>query len=280
MSQVVSLASRFHRAKIALATLRDIMKLPVERPPNKSFLHRTRFDGKIELKDVSFTFPEQSVEALKNITLTITPGERVGIIGPIGSGKTTLAKLLLGLYEPSSGMVAMDGTDIRQIDPAELRRYIGCVPQDVTLFRGSVRENIVLGTSDVDDSDIIRAAKLSGVSDFVGKNPKGYDLEVGENGRNLSGGQRQTIAMARAILLDPPILVLDEPSSAMDAKTETHLRGQLGRILRGKTLLLVTHRASLLALIERVIVIDEGTIIADGPKATVLEALQNGQIQI
>ncbi len=280
MTQVVSLASRFHRAKIALATLRDIMKLPVERPPNKSFLHRTRFDGKIELKDVCFTFPEQSVEALKNVTLTINAGERVGLIGPIGSGKTTLAKLLLGLYEPSSGMVAMDGTDIRQIDPAELRHYIGCVPQDVTLFRGSVRDNIVLGTNDVDDSDIIRAAKLSGVSGFVGKNPKGYDLEVGENGRNLSGGQRQTIAMARAILLDPPILVLDEPTSAMDAKTESHLRGQLGRILHGKTLVLVTHRASLLALVDRVIVIDDGHIIADGPKATVLEALKNGQIEI
>lgn len=280
MTQVVSLASRFHRAKIALGTLGEIMKLPVERPPNKTFLHRSRFDGKIELKDVCFTFPEQSVEALKNISLTINPGERVGIIGPIGSGKTTLAKLLLGLYEPSSGMVAMDGTDIRQIDPAELRRYIGCVPQDVTLFRGSVRDNIVLGTTDVDDADIIRAAKLSGVNSFVGKNPKGYDLEVGENGRNLSGGQRQTIAMARAILLDPPILVLDEPSSAMDAKTETHLRGQLGRILHGKTLLLVTHRASLLALVERVVVIDDGHIIADGPKATVLEALKNGQIEI
>ncbi len=280
MTQVVSLAARFHRAKIALATLQDIMKLPVERPPNTTFLHRTRFDGKIELKDVNFSFPEQNAEALKNISLTIKPGERVGIIGPIGSGKTTLVKLLLGLYEPSSGMVAMDGTDIRQIDPAELRRYIGCVPQDVTLFRGSVRDNITLGTSDVDDADIIRAAKMSGVANFVEKNASGYDMEVGENGRMLSGGQRQTIAMARAILLDPPILVFDEPSSAMDAKTESTLRGQLGTILRGKTLLLVTHRASLLALVDRVIVIDDGKIIADGPKTTVLEALKNGQIEL
>ncbi|MEN8190850.1 MAG: type I secretion system permease/ATPase [Thermodesulfobacteriota bacterium] len=280
MTQVVSLAARFHRVKTALTTLKKIMEMPVERPPNKTFLHRTRFDGKIELKDVSFSYPEQTSPALKDINLIIQPGEKVAVIGPIGSGKTTLGKLLLGLYEPKSGMVAMDGTDIRQIDPAEIRRYIGCVPQDVTLFRGSVRDNITLGANDAEDSDIIRAARLSGVAGFVEKHPKGYDMEVGENGRALSGGQRQTIAMARAVLLDPPIMVLDEPSSSMDAKTESNLRGQLGRILKKKTLLLITHRASLLALVERLIVIDGGKIIADGPKAEVLEALKSGQIEI
>ncbi|MBC8318346.1 MAG: type I secretion system permease/ATPase [Desulfobulbaceae bacterium] len=280
MTQVVGLITRFHRAKAALRTLNEIMDLPVERPPGKAFLHRTRFDGAIELKNITFSYQDQSSDILKNVSLQIAAGERVGIVGPIGSGKTTLGKLILGLYEPDSGMISMDGTDIRQIDPAELRRCIGYVSQDVTLFRGSVRENIILGTRDIDDDVILQAAELAGVSEIVKKHAVGYDLQVGEQGRNLSGGQRQCVALARAILLDPPLLVLDEPTSSMDNRTEQRIKDRLQKILEGKSLLLITHRASMLQLVDRIIVLDNGHIVADGSRDSVLEALRNGQLNL
>ena len=158
----------------------------------------------------------------------------------------------------------MDGTDIRQIDPSELRHFIGCVPQDVTLFSGTIRDNITLGTYGIDDTDIFRAAELSGVTRFVKKSPLGFDLQVGEQGKGLSGGQRQSVAIARALLLDPPVLLFDEPTSSMDNRTESSLKKKLKKIVEGKTLILITHRASLLDLVERIIVIDSGVVVADG----------------
>jgi ATP-binding cassette subfamily C protein LapB len=273
MAQVVSLATRFHRAKAALKTINAIMDLPVERPAGKTFLHRTRFRGDIELKNLTFSFPDQTIKVLNNVSLKVSAGEKVGIIGPVGSGKTTLGKLILGLYEPSSGMISMDGTDIRQIDPAESRRFIGYVPQDITLFRGTIRDNITMGTHDVDDSFVLRAAELAGVDAFVKKHPMGFDMEVAELGRGLSGGQRQCVALARAVLLDPPLLVLDEPTSNMDNRTEVRLRDNLSKVIKNKTLLLITHRASMLRMVDRLIVIDDGVVVADGPKGSVLEAL-------
>jgi len=280
MGQVVSLATRFQRAKEALKTLNDIMALPVERPPGKSFLHRTRFQGAIGVKNLTFSYPGQTIKVLNNITLEIAAGEKVGIIGPVGSGKTTLGKLLLGLYEPISGMVTMDGTDIRQIDPAELRSFIGHVPQDLILFRGTIRDNITMGTHDVDDSSIMRAAELAGVDEFVKKHSLGFDMEVGELGRGLSGGQRQCVVLARAMLLDPPVVVLDEPTSNMDNRTEIRLKDKLSKVIEEKTLILITHRASLLEMVDRLIVIDNGVIVADGPKASVLEALKKGRVNV
>jgi ATP-binding cassette subfamily C protein LapB len=280
MAQVANLATRFHRAKEALRALNEIMALPVERPLGKTFLHRTGFQGSIGVKNLTFAYPGQSVNVLNNITLTINAGEKVGIIGPIGSGKTTLGKLMLGLFEPTSGMVTMDSTDIRQIDPAELRHYIGYVPQDIMLFRGTVRDNLTLGTHDIEDSAIMRAAEIAGVDEFVRKQPNGFDMEVGEFGRGVSGGQRQSVAMARAVLLDPPVLVLDEPTSNMDSRTELRLKDNLTKIMKGKTLVLITHRASLLEMVDRIIVIDNGMIVADGPKASVIDALKKGQLNI
>ncbi len=273
MAQAVNLATRFHRAKAALKTLNAIMELPVERPAGKTFLHRTGFRGDIELKNLTFSFPGQTIKVLNNISLKVSAGEKVGIIGPVGSGKTTLGKLILGLYEPSSGMISMDGTDIRQIDPAEARRFIGYVPQDITLFRGTIRDNITMGTHDVDDNLVLHAAELAGVDEFVKKHSMGFDIEVAELGRGLSGGQRQSVALARAVLLDPPLLVLDEPTSNMDNRTEVRLRDNLSKVIKEKTLLLITHRASMLEMVDRLVVIDDGTIVADGPKASVLEAL-------
>ncbi|MFO8088242.1 MAG: type I secretion system permease/ATPase [Desulfatiglandaceae bacterium] len=280
MAQVVNLATRFHRARAALKSLNAIMELPVERPAGKAFLHRTRFEGTIGVKNLVFAYPGQGVNVINNITLDIGAGEKVGIIGPVGSGKTTLGKLALGLYEPTGGMVSMDGTDIRQIDPAELRRFIGYVPQDIVLFRGTVRDNITIGTHDVDDALIMNASKNAGVNLFVSKHPKGFDMEVEEGGRGLSGGQRQCIVLARALLLDPPVLVLDEPTSNMDNRTEGMIKQNLAGLLKDKTLLLITHRASLLEMVDRLIVIDNGTVVADGPRASVLEALKHGQIRI
>ena len=280
IAQVANLATRFHRAKEALNTLNDIMELPVERPAGKTFLHRARFQGSIGVKNLTFAYPGQTVNVLNNITLQIAAGEKVGIIGPIGSGKTTLGKLILGLFEPSSGMVTMDDIDIRQIDPAELRHYIGYVPQDIMLFRGTVRDNVIMGTNDVDDSSIMRSAEIAGVDEFIKKHPLGFDLEVGEFGRGLSGGQRQCVVMARALLLDPPVLVLDEPTSNMDSRTELRLKNNLTGITKGKTIILITHRASLLEMVDRIIVIDNGTIVADGPKASVFDALQRGHLNI
>ena len=278
MSQVVNLATRYHQAKAALKELNAIMELPVERPPDRNFLLRGECRGKVAFEQVDFQYPEQSGLALKNISLSIEPGERVAIIGPIGSGKTTLGKLLLGLYEPTAGMVTLDDTDIRQIDPAELRHFIGYVPQDVTLFRGTIRDNIILGSPEVEDTLILRAAELSGVSEFVGKHAKGFDMEIGEQGRGLSGGQRQSVAIARALLHDPPILVFDEPTSSMDNRTETRLKNNLTQLLPGKTLILITHRGSLLDLVDRIILIDNAMVVADGPRDQVMTAMKSGQI--
>jgi ATP-binding cassette subfamily C protein LapB len=177
-------------------------------------------------------------------------------------------------------MVTMDGTDIRQIDPAEFRRYIGYVPQDIFLFKGTVRNNVTMGTHDVDDSTILRASEIAGVDEFVKKHPLGFDMEIQEFGRGLSGGQRQCIVLARALLLDPPVLVLDEPTSNMDNRTEIRIKNSLASVIKEKTLILITHRASLLEMVDRLIVIDNGAIVADGPKAAVLEALNKGQLKI
>ncbi len=280
MSQVANLSTRYHRAKTALATLNGIMELPDEKPQDKALLHRSSIEGEIELKNVSFAYQGQLNKVLKDINIHIKPGEHVAVVGPTGSGKTTLGKMIMGLYEPMEGMVGVDGTDIRQIDPSELRHFIGYVPQDVTLFSGTVKENITLGTHDATDSAILASAETSGVADFVRNHPLGYDLQVGERGRQLSGGQRQTVAIARAVLRDPQILLLDEPSNSMDNKTEARLIRRLKETIEGKTMVLITHRSSTLKLVDRVIVLDKGAVVADGPKTQVLELLKSGKIRV
>jgi ATP-binding cassette subfamily C protein LapB len=279
LAQTAGVLTRFHQAKMAYTTLDKVMKLPVERPPGMRFLHRPTLDGAIELRGVRFRYPRQKEWALDGVDLVIRPGERVGIVGRIGSGKTTIGKLILGLYEPQEGAVLVDGVDVRQIDPADLRRNIGAVLQDAVLFQGTLRENIVLGAGTIDDATVLRAARLAGVEDFARHHPLGYDMPIGERGEALSGGQRQAVALARALLLDPPILVLDEPTSAMDNGAENALMRRLAPVLKGRTLLLVTHRGSLLALVERIVVVDAGRVVADGPRDRVLEALRQGRIR-
>ena len=278
ISQVTSLATKYHRARIALSRLNKIMDMPEERPKGKSFLHRASIKGEIELKNVSFKYPNQVSESLRDISITIMPGEHVAIIGTTGSGKSTLARLIMGLYEPTNGMVGIDGTDIRQIDIAELRGFVGYVPQDITLFNGTVRDNILFGTHDVRDDVILSVSEASGVSGFVKLHSLGYDMQVGERGRQLSGGQRQSVAVARALVLDPPILLMDEPTNSMDNKTESRLINKLKPMIKGKTVVLVSHRMSTLALVERIIVLDKGIVVADGPKKQVMAALDSGKL--
>ncbi len=280
LAQLAGTLTRYNQARNAYTVTDAMLHLPVERPATRQFLDRPLIKGDIEFRNVGFSYPEQDIVALDGISFRITAGERVAIIGRIGSGKSTIERLVLGLYEPASGSILIDGTDSRQLDPADLRRNIGYVPQDTFLFYGSVRDNIITGMPHAEDSAILSAAMIAGVSDFVDQHPSGYDLQVGERGERLSGGQRQSIAVARALLRDPPILVMDEPSNAMDNTTEEQFKTRLSTWSAGKTLLLVTHRASLLSLVDRVIVMDNGRIIADGPKERVLDALRQGHIKV
>jgi ATP-binding cassette, subfamily C, bacterial LapB len=279
LAQVAGILTRYHQARAAYDALSQVMTLPVERPASTRFLHRPSLRGEITFKDVSFTYPGQKVPALKEVSFVIRAGERVGLIGRIGSGKTTIEKLVLGLYQPDEGMILADGTDIRQIDPADLRRNIGCVLQDVFLFHGTIRDNITLGAPFADDASVLRAAALAGVEDFAARHPQGFDRLVGERGESLSGGQRQAVALARALLLDPPILVFDEPTSAMDNGAETRLKRRLARAFKGRTLLLVTHRASMLSLVDRLLLLDGGRVVADGRKGEVMKALGAGELR-
>ena len=279
LGTIAGMLTRLQQSRVALKSLDNIMSSEVERSADKTYLHRPRLSGEIELKKVTFNYPGQEVKALDNVSLKIKPGERVGILGRIGSGKSTIARLTLGLYDPDEGSVLADGTDIRQIDPADLRRNIGYVSQDNYLFFGSVKENISFGAPHVDDQTILRAASLAGVTDFLKTHPHGFDLQVGERGMSLSGGQRQAVVIARSLLLDPPILLMDEPTSGMDNSSEAAFKQRLASAVVGKTLVLVTHRSSLLTLVDRLVIVDSGRIVADGPKAEVLEALKQGQIR-
>ena len=279
LGAVATMLTRLQQSRVALKALDTIMKTPVERDEHKTFLHRPHLSGRIEFRNVSFKYPGQEGKALNGLTFSMEPGERVGILGRVGSGKSTIARLLIGLYEPEEGAVLMDGTDIRQIDPADLRRNVGYVSQDNYLFFGSVRDNIAFGAPHVDETTITRAAAISGVTDFLRAHPLGFDLPVGERGMALSGGQRQAIVIARALLTDPPILMLDEPTSSMDNSSEAVFKTRLEETMKDKTLIMVTHRSSLLSLVDRLIVLDNGRIVADGPKDEVLSALKSGQVR-
>ncbi len=278
VGMVSGLLVQYHTAATALTSLNETMKREVERPPEASFISRGGLDGAIEFRDVSFSYPGQHQPALRNLNLNIKPGEHVAILGRIGSGKTTLEKLILGLYRPTTGAVLIDGIDQRQLDPAEMRRQIGYVQQDVMLFYGTLRQNITLGAPLADDQAVVRAAELAGIIDMVNAHPQGFDMVIGERGESLSGGQRQGVAIARAVINDPAILLFDEPTAAMDHKSEEDVKHRLSAYARGKTLIIISHRNALLDLADRLIVIDGGRIMADGPKDQVIEALKQGRV--
>ena len=280
-SQIAALLTRLYQVKTALMGIDSIMKQPLERPHSKSFVHRPDFKGDIEFRGVTFAYPGQEVDALSNVSFHIRAGERVGIIGRVGSGKTTIEKLILGIYQPTSGSIWIDGLDMQEIDPSDIRHHVGYVPQDIVLFSGSVRDNLMLGSPFADDEAMLRAAELGGVIEVVARHPKGLAMQIGERGEALSGGQRQSIAISRALVKDPPLLMLDEPTNSLDNRSEEILKNNLAKYLSPRhTLLLVTHRASLLSLVNRLIVLDNGRIVADGEKKQVLDALSGGKIHV
>lgn len=280
IGQIANLMTRYHQATGAYRTLEGIMSRPVERPAHAKFLHRPDLKGKITFDKVSFSYPGTKSKVLDGVSFTINPGEKVGIIGRIGSGKSTIARLILGLYDPDEGAILADDTDYRQIDPADLRRNTGYIAQDVVLFSGSVRDNITASRPQATEEEILAAAQAAGVHDFISRHPMGYDAPVGEGGAGLSGGQRQAIALARAILLKPNILVCDEPTNAMDVQAEDAFRRHVAGEIRARTLVLITHRQPLLSLVDRLILIDQGKVIADGPRDAVLTALAGGKIEV
>lgn len=277
--QLARILNRVDQAAMSYKSLDAFMNIPLERPYGKTFLHRPYLKGAVEFKNVKFTYPGRNNPSITGVSIKINPGEKIGVIGQVGSGKSTIERLLSGLYDPTEGTILVDGNDIRQLDPADLRRNIGVVPQDIFLFFGSVKYNIGLSHPDINEQALTRAAYTAGVEDFIRTHPQGYDLEVGERGGRLSGGQRQAVAIARALALDPPILVMDEPTSAMDPGSSNRFVQRLREFSTEKTLIIITHRNALLELVDRLIVMDGGRIVADGPRDMVLDALKQGKIR-
>jgi len=273
MAQAVSLLVNFGQMKTALKSLNAFMELEIERPEEKRFIRRPDFQGEIEFKDVSFSYSEEDKKALEKVSFHLKPGERVGIIGQVGSGKSTISKILLGLYEPQEGAVFIDGLDIKQIDPVDLRHNFSYVPQDVVLFSGTVRDNITLKSPHADDQVIIQAAQIGGVNTFTDRHPLGLDLQVGERGFSLSGGQRQSVAVAMGFIEPSPIVLLDEPTNSMDFNTELKVIANLKRVTKDKTTLIITHKPTILEIVDRLLVMDNGRIVMDGPKKEVLAKL-------
>ncbi len=272
LAQIATLLSRLTMTRTSYRQLDKFMETAVEGGGTGS-LALDRVAGQIEFRNVSFSYPNATEAALNGVSFTIKPGEKVALLGRVGSGKSTIARLVLGLYPPSEGLVLIDGTEVRQLDTAQLRRHIGSVLQDTVLLSGTVRDNIVLDRPQVDDEEMLRASRLSGTHDFMGRLANGYELKLADRGESLSGGQRQSIAVARALAGRPSLLLLDEPTSAMDNQTEMQLIDRLQTELADRTALLITHRLPLLKLVSRVILMDSGRVIADGPRDAVLKQL-------
>lgn len=277
LAQIAGLLTRMQQSGESLKQLNDLMKKDVERPAGKHFISMPSIQGKVEFRDVLFHYPQQTVPALNSLSFTLEPGDHVGVIGAVGSGKTTIERLLINLYQPESGSVQLDGTDVRQIDPGDLRRNVGAVQQSPQLFYGSVRENITMGHEMAPDKAVLRAAELAGVTEFLKESQAGLDTQVGERGEALSGGQRQAVAIARALLYDPPVLILDEPTASMDPASENRLRKRLHNVCEGRTTILITHKGSMLTLVDKLILLDRGRLVAYGPKDEVIRKLQARQ---
>jgi ATP-binding cassette subfamily C protein LapB len=273
LGQAASLISNYEDAKTSYEAINSIISRPIERPLGKEFIRRESLMNEIVFKDVTFAYPESEVPVLKELSFSIKKGEKVAILGKIGSGKSTILKLLLKLYEPQSGSILIDGIDIKQLDPADIRKSIGYIPQEVNLFKGNIKENILNNYRYYSDEEVLKVAKVSGVDEFVRLHPQGYDMPIGERGAGLSGGQKQTVGVARALLSDANTMFFDEPTNAMDQGTENALLKRLQEHVYDKSLLLVTQKMTALDLCERVIVLNHGQKIMDGKKDEVLQSL-------
>ncbi|MFC4240570.1 type I secretion system permease/ATPase [Marinobacter oulmenensis] len=278
ISQTAGLLAQYHNSATSMENLDNLMDLPQERPEGREWVTRPALRGKIEFRNVSFRYPEDERYALSNASFVIQPGEHVVILGKNGSGKTTIQRLMLGLFAPETGSILYDDVDSRQLDPAFLRNQIGYVPQDINLMYGSLKNNVLLGNEAASSDQLLKAAELSGLDALVSQHPAGFDLMIGENGQGLSGGQRQTVAVARALVSDPAMMVLDEPTGSLDHSAESSLCRNLKRVGQDRTMVMITHRSLLLELATRIIVVDNGQIVADGPKNEVVEALRSGRV--
>lgn len=276
MAQLAGLMTRGNHTASALRQLDQIMTQEDEFENKGHLVSKQRLLGQINADHISFNYPGSERPVLHPMSLSIAPGERVAIIGRNGSGKSSLAKLLVGLYQPSKGSLRYDGLDSAQIHPTDLRRNFGYLPQDITLFHGSIRDNILFGTRQVTEHQLIRAVQLSGVNQFTDIETEGLDQQVGEGGQSLSRGQRQTIALARATLNDPPVLLMDEPTASLDARAEKQFIRAMQNVTKERTLILITHKMHLLNLVDRILVLDRGHLVADGPKDIVLNQLAKG----
>ncbi len=269
VSQIAGLMVRWEQTKLSFEALNKIMAAPTD--DAAASLQAPPLRGALEFRDVGFAYPNQP-PVIERLNLKIRPGERIGIIGKLGSGKSTVLRLILNQYAPSTGSVLVDDLVNTQLEPLSLRRQIGYVPQDVTLFHGSLRENVELGRVQADDAGLLAAMRTSTLDEVIAQLPAGVATQVGERGERLSGGQRQLVAIARALLMRPRLLLLDEPSSMVDPATEQRLIARL-RALPETTVVLVTHRMAMLALVDRLVVMDRGRVLADGPRDEVLKAL-------
>lgn len=276
MVQLASLISQFHQAKAALMSLDELSSHAVDVDPDRNYLNAETCHGKIELRGVSYSVSQRMI--LDQLSLTIQAGEKIAIIGKIGAGKSTLLKLLMGFVQPSAGQVLIDDIDLQHLDISKLRSQMAYVPQEIALLRGSLRENIMLKHPDASLDELSQALHIAGLDDFVQTHPMGVDMLVGEQGKGLSGGQKQSVAIARAVMNQPALFLFDELSAAMDNQTEQEVIQNIRMLTEDKTMILSTHRSSLLALVDRVIVMDAGKIVADGPKENILDALKRGLI--
>ena len=280
LAQLAQVLSRANLTRVSMRALDRFFATPTERPLGRAFLDRPRIQGAFELRDVAFAYPGlPPVFVLQALNLVIRPGERVGVLGRVGSGKSTLVRLLMGLYQPSAGTLRLDGVDLRQIDPAQLRAEVAYVAQQPVLFSGTVRENLAIARPEATDAEVLRAASLAGADAFIRRHPLGYDMPLGERGEGLSAGQRQAIAIAQALVKDADVILMDEPTSAMDDRTEAEFRRGLAPLLVGKTFVVVTHKPSVLELVDRLVIVDGGRVVMDGPKETVLAALRAGEVR-
>ncbi|MCK5111841.1 MAG: type I secretion system permease/ATPase [Arcobacteraceae bacterium] len=273
MGQVAGLISYYQHVHSAYDSIDNIMQLETEHPADKQYVRRPEFRGEIEFKNLTFSYPNSGVKQLLDVNIKIKPKEKVAILGKVGSGKTTLQKLILGFYYAQEGSLLLDGIDVKQIDPVELRSNISYMSQDVVLFSGTARSNITYKRQNATDDEIVAAAKAGGVLNFANKHPLGLEMPIGENGENLSGGQAQAVSLARTLLDDSAIVILDEPTKSFDITTERQVQHELKKYLEDKTAIIVTHKISDLILADRIIVMDDGKVILDGKKDDVLKQL-------